>query len=111
MNLHDGTALIVNPSGVPGETFLVRCPHSGLQGYLFPHPAFSQEPHLPYLHGNHRSSLRWIHCNDVEADQLQKGLEKIGRVLVPCVPQMSEITCLPVGGSAPHHPWTCTVKS
>jgi len=41
----------------------------------------------------------------------KKSLEKIGRVLIPCVPQICEITCLPVDGSAPYHPWTRTVKN
>jgi len=86
MNLHDGAALIVNPSGVPGEAFVVLRLHAGLQRYLFPYPALSQKPHLPDLHGNHRSPLRWVRCSDVEAYQLQKGLEKVRGVLVPRVP-------------------------
>jgi len=68
MNLHDGTALIVNPSGIPGETSLILCPHAGLDGYLFTHPAFSQKPHLSDLHGNDGSSLRWVHSDNVKAD-------------------------------------------
>src|SRR5208283_2518691 len=78
--------------------------------YLFPCPTFSRKPHLPHLRGNHQSPLRWVRCSDVEADQLQQGFEKVGRVLIPGVPQSCEITCLPAGGSAPHHAMACAVK-
>jgi hypothetical protein len=52
----------------------------------------------------------WVHGQHVEAGQLHKGLEQIGRVLVAGGAQMREITSLPVNGSAPYQPRTGTVN-
>jgi hypothetical protein len=108
-NLHDRAALIVKPPGVPGERFLVLDPQAGLQGDLFARPALAQKPHLADLCGKHRAAILWVHGQHVETDQLHKGLEQVGRVLVAGGGQMREIIGLTVNGFPPYQSRTGTV--
>lgn len=95
---------------VPGERFFVLDPQAGLHGYLFARPALAQKLHLADLCGQHRAAILWVYGQHVEAGQLHKRLEQVGRVLVASGVQMREITGLPANGSAPYQPRTGAVN-
>jgi hypothetical protein len=89
--LHQSAALLVQSSGIPAETLLILHPQPGLQGDPFLWQAFSTKPHFPNLHRNQVSQLLLFQGNAVEADQLQKSFEQVGRVLILRVSQIGEI--------------------